>query len=151
MNANQFQQRPPDPNELRRWAASSDEYTRVLASLHLYHPRPIVYSAIWRAYHDPAWNWKASDGCTVVSELFPRPMRFPPCIAHDHLCLAAERAYRAGRASWTDRNRLRAQADNILRLGHQDYGHPVRGLIRWMAVRAYWWSVGAWKHLRVTT
>ena len=35
------------------------------------------------SYQDEVWDWKTSDGCTCVTEVYWPTKYFPPCVAHD--------------------------------------------------------------------
>ena len=121
--------------DVARLFASRCEYDQMLASLHFYKPRPEVRHWIWKAYNDHEWDWKKSDGCTLVSEArFPRGYRYPPCVAHDYICENSDRL-----------NVSREFGDLILLHGSLDYRMwAPRAYWRYAGVRGFWLLIRQW-------
>jgi len=118
-----------------------DDKQRMEISLVLYEPRREVVDAMLAAYNDPDWDYKKSDGCTLVSELhFPPGSKFPPCVLHDHWCWKASQAKTRKEA-----DKIRRAGDTLFFRAMLDYGvNPVRAAARWSGVRFYWTVLGTW-------
>lgn len=111
-------------------ASRQEELAEMLASLEKYRPRLIVWDAIMAAYTDSKWDWYVkSDGCTGVPECYyPKTMRSPPCVMHDHQCELVRRGMTT-----------RRRGDRLFRWAMQDYlmsRWQVWG--RWVGVRCAW-------------
>ena len=122
-----------------------DEYLRMQLALELFKPSKLVTDTILQAYNSREWDWRTSDGCTAVSELyFPEGFRFPPCVAHDFYC-----EHKCSNAlSWKHRNEIREEGDRRFYLAMRDFGvSRFRARLRWLGVRAYWNLVGQWRSL----
>ncbi len=128
---------PLTKEDVGRLLESTSEYDRMLASLELYHPRLHIREWIYRAYHDPEWDWEDSDGCSCVSELhFPEGCRFPPCVMHDYFCECGERL-----------GISRATADQYFFEAMRDYRVSLwRATLRYTAVRVYGIFKQLWRY-----
>jgi len=112
-----------------------DEYMRMQLSLLLYSPRKEVANAILNAYNSKEWDWRNSDGCTLVSEChFPEGVRFPPCVLHDHQWWLVKQGMQT---AW--------KANRLFYLAQIDYGiSVVRAGVRWVGVTVSWFSWFKW-------
>jgi len=86
-------------------------------------PRREVRRVIEEAY-DSNYH-EVSDGCSYVDEFGWGPLKNPTCVGHDHLYFKGELT--------------RLECDVWFLNAMIDFGHPLRGRLRYWGVRAFGW------------